>query len=85
MGTRWKSCVRAVLFTDVAVRLVVVSSHSDGAAFQHGHYPLEVALVDDATVVRAGLWVVRVELLLEKTEKIWHDIEFLKSSFMLML
>lgn len=52
-----------VLFTYVAVRLIAVSSHGDGAVFQHGHYPLEVALVDDATIVRAGLWVVCVELL----------------------
>lgn len=57
----------AVSTTYVAVGLIIVSSHSDGAVFQHGHYPLEMALVDDATVVRAGLWVVCVELLSKQT------------------
>lgn len=61
------SYMTGVLFTYVAVWLIAVSPHGDGAVFQHGHYPLEVALVDDATIVRAGLWVVCVELLLEQT------------------
>lgn len=52
--------------TYVAVGLVVLSSHSDGAVVQHGHDPLEVTLVDDASVVGARLRVVRVELLPEK-------------------
>lgn len=52
-------------FTYVAVWLIVVASHSNRTVCKHGHYPLEVALVDDATVVGAGLWVVCVELLLE--------------------
>lgn len=45
----------------------MVSSHGNVAVFQQGHDSLEVALVDDATVVRAGLWVVCVELLSEQT------------------
>lgn len=53
--------------TYVAVWLVSVSSYCHCAAFQHGHYSLEVALVDDASVVRAGLWVVCVEVLSEQT------------------
>lgn len=53
--------------TDEAVRLVVVPAHCDGAVFQHGHDSLEVALVDDASVVGAGLWVVCVEVLSSQT------------------
>lgn len=56
-----------VFCTNVAVRLIVVASHSNAAVGQHGHYPPEVALVDDATVVGAGLGVVCVELLFEQT------------------
>lgn len=58
--------------TDVAVGLVVVSSCGDGAVFQHVHYPLEVALVDDASVVRTVLWVVGIELLPEETVSLPH-------------
>lgn len=63
IGMKWLS----EKSTYVAVRLIIFSSHGDDAVFQQGHDSLEVALVDDATVVRAGLGVVCVELLSVQT------------------
>lgn len=67
--SHWFMCREAAVtsVTYVAVWLVILSSRSDGAVLHHGHYPLEVALVDDAAVVCAGLWVVCVEILSEQT------------------
>ena len=57
--------VRSITY--VAVRLVVVSAYGDVAVVQHGHNPLKVALVDDAPIVRAGLWTLCVEILPEES------------------
>lgn len=53
--------------TDEAVWLVILSAHCDGAVLQHGHDSLEVALVDDASVVGTGLWAVGVKVLSAQT------------------
>lgn len=55
-------------FTYVAVGLIVVSTRCDFAIIHQVHDPLEVALVDDASVVTAGLWVFCVEVLYKRLQ-----------------
>lgn len=47
--------------TYVALGLITVSAHSDGAPIHQRHDPLEMSLVDDAPIVLKGLWIVRVK------------------------
>lgn len=49
--------------TNIALRFIVVSTHSHRAALHEGHDPLEVSLVNDAPVVLKGLWTGCVKLL----------------------
>lgn len=58
-----EKCQLSDKMTYVAVGFVIFSSCSDGAVVQHVHDPFKVALIDDAAVVSAGLWVICVELL----------------------
>lgn len=49
--------------TYVALGLITVSAHSDGAPIHQRHDPLEMSLVDDAPIILKGLWIVCVKLL----------------------
>lgn len=49
--------------TDVALGFIVVSTHDHRAPLHQRHDPLEVPLVDDASVVLEGLRTVCVKLL----------------------
>lgn len=49
--------------TYVALGFITVSTNSDRAPLHERHEPLKVPLVDNASVVLKGLWIVCVELL----------------------
>lgn len=49
--------------TDVALRFVTVAANGHHAALQQRRHPLKVAPIDDASVIRERLWVIRVEFL----------------------
>ena len=49
--------------TNVALGFITISTNSNGAPLHQSHDPLKVSLVDDASIVLEGLWIISVKLL----------------------
>lgn len=58
-------------YTNVALRLVVFTPHSDGAAVQQSHQSLEVTLIDDASVIQTFFGVFGIEFLIITNESMY--------------
>lgn len=60
-----------IIYTNVALRLVFFTAHSDGAALQQRHQSFEVALIDDTSVIQTFLGVFGIELLIIPKESMY--------------
>lgn len=60
-----------VIYTNVALRLVIFTTHSDGAALQQRHQSPEVALIDDTSVIQTFFGVFGIELLIITKESMY--------------